>query len=123
MTATAGDAARVLFVKKLLRDGEPCAKCRDIETRLRNDGLMRHVSDIVTAREDDPSSPGARLAERHGVQRAPFFVIRYRDGGERIIESYLAFRQWFSSGQARLDDPAAGDLADAVDAHPDLAFI
>lgn len=108
----------ILFVKKLFADGEACAKCRDVERRLRRDALMHHVGDIVVAREGDPESPGAVLADRHGVQRAPFFVVRHPDGSEQIIESYLAFKRWFASGEA-----TAGDLAEAVDRHPDLAFI
>jgi hypothetical protein len=119
------DMPRVLFVKKLLADGEPCPKCGDIERRLQKDGLMRYVGDIVPAVEGDPSSPGIRIAERHGVRRAPFFVLQHPDGGEQVIESYLAFKRWFSSAGpgGGEPDPAVEDLADAVDRHPDLAFI
>jgi hypothetical protein len=124
---TATKLPTVLFVKKVLAGGEPCAKCRNIENRLRKDGLMRHVSSIVLAREDDPSSPGARVAERHGVRRAPFFVLCDANGHEEVIESYLAFKQWFSGRGDGRGDPASEDsvedLADAVDKHPDLAFI
>lgn len=108
----------ILFVKKLLPDGEPCAKCRDIEDRLHRDGLIRYVDEIVTALEDDPASPGMELAEHHGVQRAPFFVLRGSDGVEQVIESYLAFKQRFSGAEA-----TTADLTDTVDKHPDLAFI
>lgn len=122
MESTA-DIAKVLFVKKVLPGGEPCGKCRDVEARLHKDGLMRHVSEIVAARQDDPSSPGARLAERLGVRRAPFFVVQYRSGAEKVFESYLAFRHWFSGGRSAVDDPTTGDLMETVDAHPDLAFL
>lgn len=108
----------VLFVKKVLADGEPCRKCREVEERLRKDGLMPRVDAVLLARDDDPDSPGASLAGRHGVQRAPFFVLRFPDGEERVIESYLAFKQWFSSSETTVRD-----LADTVDEHPDLAFI
>lgn len=118
MTAVSGSDPVVVFVKKLLPGGQTCAKCRDIEQRLRADGLMQRVDEILTAEEDDPDSPGAVIARRHGVTRAPFFVIRYPDGGERVIESYLAFKRWFSS-----TEQTAGDLKEAVDRHPDLAFI
>ena len=112
-----GTAATVLFVKKIMGSGEPCPKCRDVERRLRDDGLLPRVDRVVVAREDDPDSPGARLARRHAVQRAPFFVLREPDGSERVIESYLAFKRWFSSAES-----SAGELADAVDRHPELAF-
>lgn len=115
------DIEAVLFVKKLLAGGEPCAKCRGIERRLRKDDLMQHLSGVLPAREDDPSSPGAQIAAKHGVQRAPFFVLRHADGEEEVIESYLAFKQRFSGKAAAAGDPA--DLADIVDSHPELALI
>lgn len=108
----------VVFVKKLLPGGEPCRKCRDIEQRLRFDGLMNRIDEIQVARADDPASPGVMLAERLGVSRAPFFVIRHPDGGERVIESYLAFKRWLAGSEA-----TAGDLEEAVDRHPELAFL
>jgi hypothetical protein len=115
MTAT---APTILFVKKLLADGQACAKCRDIEQRLHADGLMFRVAGILEAREDDPASPGAVLAARLKIGRAPFFVVRHADGGEQVIESYLAFKRWIADA-----DATAGDLRDAVDRHPDLAYI
>jgi len=52
-------------------------------------------------------------------------VLQHPDGGEQVIESYLAFKRWFSSAGpgGGEPDPAVEDLADAVDRHPDLAFI
>lgn len=108
----------VLFVKKVLADGEPCRKCRDVETRLHKDGLMRHLDEILTAREDEPESRGNRLARRLRVTRAPFFVIRHSDGREQVIESYLSFKRWFSQVEE-----GAADLVDVVDQHPSLAFL
>lgn len=118
MTAVSGTGPSAIFVKKILAGGEACSKCRDIEQRLHFDGLMSRFDEILDAREGDPASPGAVLADRHGVERAPFFVIRYPDGSERVIESYLAFKRWFAGGES-----TAGDLQDAVDRHPDIAFI
>lgn len=118
MTTVTGDGSIIVFVKKVLASGEACAKCRDIEQRLHHDELMSRVDEVLLAREDDPASPGVGLAERHGVTRAPFFLIRRPDGGEQVIESYLAFKRWVSSSES-----TAGDLKDAVDKHPDLAFI
>lgn len=107
----------VTFVKKLLPDGQACAKCRDVERRLRDDGLLDHIDQTMLAVENDPSSAGSVLAARHGVQRAPFFVITSADGSVRVIESYLAFKRWFTGSES------TSDLADTVDQHPDLAFI
>lgn len=111
-------APRILFVKKILAGGEPCRKCRDVEERLRRDGLMARVDEILVVRQDDGDSPGARLAAAHGIERAPFFVLRYPDGREHVMESYLAFKRWFSS-----DEATVGDLAAVVDQHPGLAFL
>lgn len=108
----------IVFVKKLLADGQACAKCGDIERRLYAEGLMEQVDETLVAREDDPASPGAVLAARHAVTRAPFFVIRHPDGSEQVIESYLAFKKWLTTSES-----TAADLKDAVDRHPDLAFI
>lgn len=123
MTAVSENDPTILFVKKLLAGGEPCAKCRDIEQRLHADGLMQRVDGTLVAREDDAASPGMVLADRNGVTRAPFFVIRQPDGSERIIESYLAFKRWLSTSGLSMNDSTTGDLADAVDRHPELAFI
>lgn len=113
-----GTAPRILFVKKLLAGGEPCRKCRDVEARLRRDGLITRVDETLVIREDDGGGPGARLAAAHGMERAPFFVLRYPDGREHVMESYLAFKRWFSR-----DEATAGDLADVVDQQPGLAFL
>jgi len=108
----------VVFVKKVLADGSPCRKCRDVEGRLDQDGLRDRVDQTLLAREDDPDSPGMRLARRHHVQRAPFFIVRHPDGRECVIESYLAFKRRFSRS-----DAVVRDLADVVDRHPGLAFL
>ena len=41
-------------------------------------------NEIVWAVEDDPDSAGMELGRRHGVERAPFFVIR-DDSGETVV--------------------------------------
>jgi hypothetical protein len=111
-------APRVLFVKKILADGRACRKCRDIDERLHRDGLAHRVDDTLVIHEEEPVGPGARLADSHGVKRAPFFVLRYPDGREHVIESYLAFKRWFSDSET-----TTHDLADMVEQHPDLAFL
>lgn len=114
----AATAPVVIFVRKRLAGGDTCGKCREIERRLRFDGLMERLDEVLEAEEGNPASAGALIAERLGVTRAPFFVIRHADGRERVIESYLAFKRWFSSGES-----TAGELQEAVDRHPELAFL
>jgi hypothetical protein len=82
---------RVTFVKKVLENGSPCRKCAEVETRLAAEGLLDRVDEVVIADERDPSSAGMRLAERHGVDRAPFFVVTDDSGETRVYTVFLKF--------------------------------
>jgi hypothetical protein len=66
---------RITFVKKVLADGTPCGKCRDVETRLRNGNHFDSIHRVLIADERDPDSEGMRLAASLEVDRAPFFVV------------------------------------------------
>jgi hypothetical protein len=66
---------KITFVKKVLADGTPCGKCRDVEERLTSGNHWSAIDSIVVADERDPSSEGMALAARLGVDRAPFFVV------------------------------------------------
>jgi hypothetical protein len=66
---------RITFVKKILADGSPCAKCRDVEARLEAGGHFASIDRVVVADERDPDSAGMRLAASLKVDRAPFFVV------------------------------------------------
>lgn len=80
----------VTFVKKVLEDGTACRKCQDIEARLRGAGHWPRIDAVAVADARDPASEGMRLAARHGVTVAPFFVVR--DGADtRIYTIYLQF--------------------------------
>jgi hypothetical protein len=72
------------MVKKALSSGSDCRKCEEASDFLKSRGLWDWVNDIVWAVEDDPDSPGMELGRRHGVDRAPFFVIR-DDSGETVV--------------------------------------
>ena len=69
----------ITFVKKILADGNPCAKCGDVEQRLNDSGLINRIDEVVVADERDPTSVGMALASELGVERAPFFVVRDAD--------------------------------------------
>ena len=76
------------FVKKILANGEPCRKCRDVEERLKQGGYWPQIDTVVIADERDVDSPGLQLARRHDVKVAPFFVVREGDKTE-IYTIYL----------------------------------
>ncbi|MEL0048120.1 MAG: hypothetical protein VW867_05700 [Gammaproteobacteria bacterium] len=85
---------RLTFVKKIQLDGNPCPKCLQVEARLARAGFLQRIDEIVIAREDDPTSPGAELAAKHGVHQAPFFIITDDSSGEprqTVYTVYFAF--------------------------------
>lgn len=79
---------RVVMVKKRLENGAPCRKCIQVEDMLRRRDLWETIDEVVIADETDPSSEGMRLAQLHGVEIAPFFVV-YEGQGERVYESAI----------------------------------
>ncbi|WP_428603089.1 hypothetical protein [Sedimenticola sp.] len=81
--------AFITMVKKLTRDGQPCAKCRDVEARMRREGLFDQIDRVVIAQEGDLSSEGMRLAEIYQVDRAPFFLVADDNGDVQIYTVYF----------------------------------
>ncbi len=81
------------MVKKRLADGSECRKCGQTEEMLRNRGLRERIDEVVWALEDDSESPGMKLAAAHGVETAPFFIVRDDRGGEVIYRSALKMVQ------------------------------
>ena len=75
----------VTFVKKILADGEPCRKCREVEERLKQGGYWPQINAIVIADERDPDSDGLRLAREFNVKVAPFFLVS--DGAQTKVYS------------------------------------
>lgn len=101
----------VTMVKKRLATGEPCRKCAQAEELLRNRGLWNRIDEVVIADENDASSPGARLAARHGVAVAPFFIVRDEDGTETVYESALKFiKDRLSDAPPTVQSRATGDV-------------
>ncbi|HEY3497385.1 MAG TPA: phosphoadenylyl-sulfate reductase [Polyangiaceae bacterium] len=79
---------RITMVKKVLLDGSPCDKCQKAEDYLRQRGLWERIDEVVVALEADPSSVGMQLAARHGVELAPFFIVKDAEG-ERVYQSVI----------------------------------
>src|SRR5688572_24761360 len=77
------------MVKKRLASGEPCRKCIQTEEMLRQRGLWDRVDEVVWAVEDDPGSAGMQLAQRFGIDTAPFFLVADDSGKVAAIRSAL----------------------------------
>lgn len=115
----------ITMVKKRLTNGQPCRKCLKTQELLVSRGLWHRIDAVVWALEDDPTSAGWRLAERHGVARAPFFIARADDGTEKVYVSALALiREQLSEPRATSGADARpdtrSDTRSVKDAHPTL---
>jgi hypothetical protein len=78
----------ITMVKKKTKDGSECRKCAEATAHLQGRGLWDRIDEVMWATEGDPASPGMILGERHGVEVAPFFIVR--DGAdERIYTSVV----------------------------------
>ena len=66
---------KITFVKKILADGQPCGKCRDVEERLTTGNHWSAIDRVLIADERDPKSEGMLLGVELGVDHAPFFVV------------------------------------------------
>ena len=108
----------ITFVKKILADGNACAKCADVERRLRVSGQMAQIDSVIIADERDPTSEGMHLADLHGVDTAPFFIVE-RDSGTVVYTVYLKFARDVFAADSRPVDEAR----EALRANPDLGLI
>lgn len=81
----------IKFVKKILADGTPCRKCRDVEQRLKSAGLYEKINQVVIADEADPQSEGMLLARQYRVESAPFFIVDNDDGATEVYTIYFKF--------------------------------
>ncbi len=108
----------ITFVKKILANGEPCDKCRDIEARLNKSGHMDRIDRTLIADERDPESPGALLAQELSVDRAPFFVVE-NDGVRTVYTVYFRFLKEVLEVEVSRAEAAQEILRD----NPELDFI
>ncbi len=122
---------RVTFVKKILANGAPCAKCGDVERRLERSGLLARIDRVVVADERDEDSEGMRLARRHQVQLAPFFLVD-NGGATTVYTVYLKFvREIFGGepmspstvGRADVESAEVEEARDLLRANPDLDLV
>jgi len=99
------------MVKKRKLDGSDCRKCNQAAQQLESRGLSHHIDEVVWAIEGDPESPGIKLGDQHGVELAPFFVVRGDDGVEQIYTSVMRLiRERLGA------DVSTGEEAKSIDA-------
>ncbi|WGL17040.1 hypothetical protein PVT68_01770 [Microbulbifer bruguierae] len=82
---------RITLVKKILADGSLCAKCRDVEQKLKENDQEKFLDQVLIADERDPQSPGMQMAQRLNVQRAPFFVVEAEGQEPEVYTVYFKF--------------------------------
>ncbi|WP_226703042.1 hypothetical protein [Microbulbifer elongatus] len=82
---------RITLVKKVLADGSLCAKCNDVEQKLKENDQEKFLDETLIADERDPESAGMQLAQRLNVQRAPFFVVEAEGKEPEVYTVYFKF--------------------------------
>ncbi|MDQ2075713.1 hypothetical protein [Marinimicrobium sp. ABcell2] len=80
---------KITLVKKILPDGSPCRKCRDVENQLRTSGWIKKIDEVLEAHQTDPDSPGMQLARQYQVNKAPFFIVERENRKPEIYTVYL----------------------------------
>ena len=105
----------ITFVKKILANGKPCAKCADVENRLRRSGHLARIDQVVVADERDPDSEGMRPA--------PFFVIESRHGQEDIKTTIYTVYLKFARTVFRTRANSVDEAREVMRANPDLGLI
>ena len=110
---------KITFVKKILKNGEPCRKCADVERRLVDSGYMDRIDETVIADERDESSLGMKLADQHQVDLAPFFIVQ-DNTDTRVYTVYFKFiKEEFEKNASA----TRHDAEDTLRANPDLDYI
>lgn len=110
---------KITFVKKILADGSPCKKCADVEQKLRESGQMSRIDEVVIADERDPQSPGLLVAQKHAVDRAPFFLVESGNQPTLVYTVYLKFAKEILGGETQEKD----ELKEIMENNSDLDFL
>ena len=110
--APASVTRTITMIKKLTPDGEQCRKCNDIEARLERDGLLDQIDTHIYMDLDDPNDPGTKLATKHDVKVAPFFVVQNLDEQREVIDEeiytvYLKMKKQVFDVAGNKDEEAA----------------
>ncbi len=79
---------------------------------------MDRIDKILIADERDPDSPGALLAKKLSVDRAPFFVVE-NDGEQTVYTVYFKFLKEV----LEVDVASAQAAQEILQDNPDLDFL
>jgi len=83
---------KITMVKKVMENGEECAKCREVTERLKAGKELDLIDSIVFADMRDPGAGGNRLAKEHNIDIAPFFIVE--EGGDvKIYKTYMELKK------------------------------
>ena len=114
---------KITFVKKILRDGIPCKKCSEVETRMRESDQIQYIDHIAIADERNPESEGIRLAQLHGIKIAPFFIVE-TDSDTLVYTIYLKFvREILEQAKLTSVQYSVDEALDTLRSNPDLDLI
>jgi Zn finger protein HypA/HybF involved in hydrogenase expression len=108
---------KITFVKKILANGQPCGKCRDVEERLTAGDHWSAIDRVVIADERDAESEGIQLAAKLGIERAPFFVVE--SGAETT--TYTVFLKF--AKEVLATSTQAGEAQLLLETNPDLDYL
>ena len=83
---------KIFMVEKIKEDDSECRKCREVRERLETNDEMRLIDRVIYADARDAESEGLQLAEHHGIDTAPFFIVD-DNGEETVYKTYLELRK------------------------------
>lgn len=109
----------ITFVKKILADGSPCAKCADVQEKLDAGDQMKFINATLIADERDENSPGMVLAKQYNVERAPFFVVEEAGKDAQIYTVYLKFAKEVLAQKTE----ESAELKEIMENNQDLDFL
>jgi hypothetical protein len=83
---------KIIMVKKILENGSECKKCKEVSERLKENNEERFINEFVYADLREENSSGIALAEKYGVDTAPFFIVEI-NGESTVYTSYMQLRK------------------------------
>lgn len=110
---------RITLVNKIKLDGNLCPKSAEVLEKLKNLNLIQKIDRIVVADERQLSSEGLKLALKHDVKAAPFFIVDKDDGSTQIYPTYFRFITE-ALGQKT---SSSEEISEIMASYPELDFI